>query len=192
MNDNSPMLARMSAFVLWAFVAGAAMFWGLRLLVRPAPAPVNAVSVNESAVVRADLSRLLGAETVPVVAAAPAESTRFKLLGVMAGKALASGTTPGFALISVDGKPPRTFAAGSQVDAELVLQTLSMRTASLGPAQGPAAFVLEVPPLTAAATGTLAAAPSQPAAAPPAAMRPENPAGPGRGRLPGGRPEAVR
>ena len=181
MDDNSPMLARLSAFVIWAFVAGAAMFWGLRLLVRPSVAPANAVAVNESSGVRGDLSRLLGAEDAPTVAAVAPESSRFKLLGVMAGKAVAEGRTPGVALISVDGKPPRTFAAGARVDDQLILQSLGLRTASLGPEKGPAAFVLEIPPLSAAATGTLPAPtgasiqPAAPAFQPPPPVVTPNP-----------------
>jgi general secretion pathway protein C len=133
------------------------MFWGLRLFVRPSLAPPSLVALNDAAAGRGDFAKLLGGEEAPVAAAAAVvpESTRFKLIGVMAGKAAAGALTPGLALIAVDGKPPRTFAAGSRVDDQLVLQSLSLRTASLGPAQGPASFVLEVPPLTAATTGTL-------------------------------------
>ena len=156
MNDNSPMLARLSAFVIWALVAGVAMFWGLRLLVRPAPPPPNVVAVHDASSPRGDLSRLLGTEERSATVAAPPESSRFRLLGVMAGKAVAGGLTPGVALISIDGKPARTYGAGARVDKELVVQSLGRRTASLGPVQGPAAFVLEVPSLSAAATGTLA------------------------------------
>jgi general secretion pathway protein C len=158
MNDNSPMFARLSSFVIWALVAGTTMFWGLRLFVRPSLAPPSLVALNDATAGRGDFAKLFGGEEVPVLAAAAVvpESTRFKLIGVMAGKAAAAGAlTPGLALIAVDGKPARTFAAGARVDDQLVLQSLSLRTVSLGPAQGPASFVLEVPPLTAATTGTL-------------------------------------
>ncbi len=157
MNDNSPMFARLSTFVIWALVAGTTMFWGLRLFVRTSLAPPSLVALNDATAARTDFAKLLGSEDAPVVVAAAVvpESTRFKLIGVMAGKANAGSLTPGLALIAVDGKPPRTFAAGSRVDDELVVQSLSLRTASLGPAQGPTSFVLEMPPLTAASTGTL-------------------------------------
>ena len=68
-------------------------------------------------------------------------------------------TTPpsgqGVALISVDGKPPRAFAIGSRLDRDLVLQSVSLRTASIGPAQGGASVKLELPPLPLPATGKL-------------------------------------
>jgi general secretion pathway protein C len=192
------MLARLSAFVIWAVVAGAAMFWGLRLLVWPPPSPPNVVAVSEAGGVRGDLSRLLGAEAAPAAAAVAPESSRFRLLGVMAGKAVGDGRTPGVALISIDGKPPRTFGAGARIDSELTLQSLGLRTASIGPAQGPAAFVLEIPPLPAAATGTLAppgAMSASPAAAPaaPSVVQQGPATGLPRGARGGGpRPESMR
>jgi general secretion pathway protein C len=161
MIDNSPMFARTFAFLIWALVAGAAMFWGLRLFVRPALAPASLVAINDSGGARSDLARLLGSEETPTIAAAaaPLESSRFKLIGVMAGKAVSQTTpNPGLALIAVDGKPPRAFSSGARVDEELVVQSLSLRTASIGPAQGPTSFVLEMPPPTAPATGMLAPA----------------------------------
>ncbi len=165
------MLARLSAFVIWALVAAASVFWGLRLLVRPSPPPASAVTLGHGGAVSTDLSRLLGAEELPqAVAIAPA-STRFKLLGVMAGRPGMPGA--GVALISIDGKPPRTYAAGARVEDQLVVQSLSLRSATLGPAQGTPAFVLEIPPLPAPATGTLGQVPGadmralSPAAPPP-------------------------
>ena len=53
------MLARLSAFVLWALVAATAVFWGLRLLVRAPAAPAYAVAVGDAAAVHGDLARLL-------------------------------------------------------------------------------------------------------------------------------------
>jgi len=147
------------------------VFWGMRLLVRADPAPVNAVVVSDNAGIRGDLSQLLGAEPVAAVAEAPALSTRFKLIGVMAARVVADRPTPGIALISIDGKPPRPYVAGAHVEEDLVLQTVSMRSASLGRAQGGASFVLEVPPLPPPNTGAAAKAemdpvPSYPAIVP--------------------------
>jgi general secretion pathway protein C len=182
MDHNSPMFARLSSFLIWAFVAGAAMFWGLRLWVRPSPVPASMVAINDTAGgARADWARLWGSEDAPAAAAsasAPPESSRFKLIGVMAGKPVPAGSlTPGLALIAVDGKPPRAFASGGRIDEQLVLQTLSLRTATIGPVQGPASFVLEMTPLVAAATGTLPAPAGTspqfpPAAAPPSVAPP--------------------
>lgn len=154
------MVARLSAFVIWALVAATAVFWGLRLLVRAPAAPSYAVAVGDAAAVRADLSRVLGSAPVATAAqvAAPEVSSRFKLIGIMAPKGKQAEAAPagsGVALIAVDGKPPKAFVVGSQLDGDMVLQSVSMRTASIGPAQGAASVKLELPPLPAAATGTL-------------------------------------
>jgi general secretion pathway protein C len=164
------MPVRLSAFVIWALVAASAVFWGLRLIVRSPEAPPYTVSVGDAASVGGDLTRLLG--TPPVVAAAvvaaPEMASRFRLAGVMAPK---PPGTQGVALIAVDGKLPRAFRVGAPVDGELVLQSVSLRTAAIGPAQGKAAVVLELPPLPAPATGSLPPAdmggmPAAPAPAP--------------------------
>jgi general secretion pathway protein C len=149
------MMARLSAFVIWALVAAALVFWGMRLVVRADPVPLNAAVVGESTSARGDLSRLFGAEPVAQVAAAPAASSRFRLLGVMAAKPGPEGVTPGVALISIDGKPARAFTAGARVEDQLVLQNVSLRTASIGVDKGPTSFVLELPALPPPATGTL-------------------------------------
>lgn len=166
------MMARLSALVIWALVAAGMVFWGLRLLARGEPVPPNAVVVSSGASVRGDLSRLLGAEPVAAVAVAPQASSRFRLLGVMAAKpGPQGGATPGVALISIDGKPARAFTAGARIEDQLVLQNVSLRTASIGAAQGPTSFVLEIPALPPPATGTL----PKPATDP--AMPPQPPAG---------------
>ena len=156
LNHNRRMLARLCAFLVWALVAATSVFWGLRLLVRSPPAPAHAVAVNEADAARGDLTRLLGAAPVAAVAAAasPDASARFRLLGIMAPKAN-STNRHGFAVIAVDGKPARAFAVGARVDGELVLQSVSWRAASIGPAQGVPVMTLELPPLLAAATGAL-------------------------------------
>ena len=150
------MLARLCAFLVWALVAATSVFWGLRLLVRSPPAPAHAVAVNDADAARGDLTRLLGAAPVAAVAAAasPESSARFRLLGIMAPKAN-STSQRGFAVIAVDGKPPRAFAVGARVDGDLVLQSVSWRAVSIGPAQGVPTMTLELPPLLAATTGTL-------------------------------------
>lgn len=170
--DHNPrMLHRLSAFVVWALVAATAVFWGLRLLARPQPTPAYAVTVGEATTARGDLTRLFGAAPVATAAeqpAAPELASRFKLLGIMAPKPAAAepAQRSGYALIAVDGKPARAFAVGSSLDSGLVLQAVSLRTASIGPLDGAAAVNLEMPPLPAPATGTL---PPMGAGAPPAA-----------------------
>ena len=153
------MLARLSALTLWALVAATAVFWGLRLLVRAPSVPGNAVAVSAGATTTGDLTRLLGA---PPVEAEPAVvvsevASRFKLVGVMAPKATGAEvlSSYGVALIAVDGKPAKAFQVGASLDGALVLQSVGMRSASLGPAEGAASVKLELPALPQAATGTL-------------------------------------
>ena len=153
------MWARLSAFVIWSLVAATAVFWALRLSARPLQAPAYAVAVGKSVPIRGDLSRLFGA--APIVAVTPESvpeaSSRFKLVGVMAPKASQAASGYGLALIAVDGKPARAYAVGSRLDSDLVLQSVSMRSASLGPAQGNRSVLLELPVLPAPATGVLPA-----------------------------------
>ena len=154
------MLARLCAFVLWALVAATAVFWGLRLLVRAPAAPPAAVVAGDAASPRVDLTRLLGA--VPVALAVPVTqvdaNARFRLLGIMAPKPSATGPAHGVALIAVDGKLPKAFRVGATVDGDMLLQSVSLRSAALGGARGGPGFTLELPPLPGAATGTLPAA----------------------------------
>ena len=154
------MLARLCALVVWALVAATTVFWGLRLLVRAPPAPTAAVVVGDATSTRVDLTRLLGATPV-AVAAAPGVLTeagsRFRLLGIMAPKPSATGRAHGVALIAVDGKLPRAYQVGAAVDGEMLLQSVSLRSAALGSARGGPGVTLELPPLPTAATGTLPA-----------------------------------
>ena len=154
------MLARLSAFVIWALVAATVVFWGLRLLVRAPAAPAYVVPVGDASAVRGDLTRLLGAAPVATSAALPLADAnlRFRLLGIMApmGSSGAVGTH-GVALIAVDGKMPKAYTVGAPLDGDLVLQSVSLRTASIGAGKGAPAITLELPPPVAAATGKLPA-----------------------------------
>ena len=151
------MLARLCALVVWALVAATAVFWGLCLLVRAPSAPAAAVLVGDATSTRVDLTRLLGA--APVAVAAPGVLTeagsRFRLLGIMAPKPSATGRAHGVALIAVDGKLPRAYQVGAAVDGDMLLQSVSLRSAALGSARGGPAVTLELPPLPTAATGAL-------------------------------------
>jgi general secretion pathway protein C len=175
------MLARLSAFAIWALVAATAVFWGLRLWVRAPTAPAYAVAVDDATAVRGDLSRLLGAAPVTAVAAtsaiAPEGASRLRLLGVMAPKSAAGATAAahGVALIAVDGKMPKAYAVGARIDGDLILKSVSLRTVSIAAESGGAqAITLELPPQSAAATGTLPAggsfAPPAPAVPVPATV----------------------
>lgn len=152
------MLARLSAFVIWAFVAATAVFWGLRLWVQAPGAPVYAVAVGDATAGRADLTRLLGSAPVAqaVIAPLPEAASRFRLLGIVAPKYPAANVpTRGVALITIDGQMPKAYAVGASLEGDMVLQSVSLRTVSIGPERGPSAVTLELPPLVPPATGVL-------------------------------------
>jgi general secretion pathway protein C len=152
------MASRALAFVIWAAVAASVMFWLLRMASGSSPVPAHAVTVGEGAGGRGDLSRLFGREAVAATpGAAPSVGTPLKLIGVVAPRA-GSGVRAGVALISVEGKPPRPYRVGAQVDSELVLLAVHQRGASLGPRDGAPTLKLELPALPPPATGTLRAA----------------------------------
>jgi len=172
------MTARALAFLTWAVFAASAMFWGLRLFVSAPSAPGNAVAVSTQNVAVNDFSRLLG--RAPTVAAAPPPeaASRFKLVGVVAPRSLAEGTSEGLALISIDGKPARHYRVGSPVEGEMTLLGVSARGAELGPSGGPATITLNLPAPPSAATGVLPGVMQGPATVappPPAGMPAQEP-----------------
>ena len=152
------MTARLFAFAVWAALAASVAFWGLRLLVTSPATPTQAVAVSDGAAANGDVSRLLGVSPKPVdneaQVVAPEIASRFRLTGVMAPRSNAT-SAQGVALISVDGKPPRAFGVGARVDGDLLLQAVSLRTASIGVAQAAPSIVLELPALPPPATGSL-------------------------------------
>ncbi|MEO6409113.1 MAG: hypothetical protein ABIO45_10235 [Burkholderiaceae bacterium] len=151
------MLARLCGFLVWALVAASVVFWGLRLFVKGSDAPAQTLPVADALAARGDLTRLFGAAPVALAAAPTAEpalASRFRLYGVMAPKANAAApASHGLALIAVDGKPARPYAVGAEVDTDLVVQSVSLRTAAIGPPRGAAALTLELAPPAPAATG---------------------------------------
>jgi general secretion pathway protein C len=167
------MFSRSSAFVIWSLVAATMVFWALRFGVQSSPVPAYAIPVDRAQAPRGDLARLFGAAPVVAMAQeAPREATsRFRLVGVMAPKSSTPEGTGayGLALIAVDGKPAKAFAVGARLDNDLVLQSVGLRTASLGTAQGARSVLLELPALVAPATGVLPppGAPAATAAVPP-------------------------
>lgn len=196
------MLARWLTFVLWAAVAASGVAWGLRLFVAAAPAPRDARVVDASQALRGEVARVLGADAAPPAAAeaseaaGPAPDPRFQLLGVVAprpAKPARAGRDPhpshpshqshesraGVALIVVDGKPARAFRVGAKVDEDIVLKSVRMRGAELGPRDGAPTVSLEIAPPPPAATGVLppppGAVPVGRAVPPPSARLPVRP-----------------
>ena len=187
------MLAKTSAFLIWAAVAGTAVFWGLHLFGTPPEAPPHAQAAPVAPVLRADLGRVLGADPA-LLAAAPdkpaptAEQSRFQLVGV-----IASGQT-GWATIAVDGKPPRTYRVGHVVDGSSVLQKVVARGVEIGPRGGAPVVSLQLTPPPPAATGRPGAQPTPPPAPNAAAILGAVPADPAPPQQPdvSGPPSALR
>lgn len=144
--------SRLLSLLIWAAVAAAAVYWGLRLFVRPQPVPAQAVLASAAVPAGADLTRLLGAPPVqpPLQAAVLAADNRFRLLGVVATRA---GQASGLALVSVDGKPARALAVGRELEPGLRLLTVSQRQADFGVTRGAPTLTLSLPMLAEAARG---------------------------------------
>jgi general secretion pathway protein C len=90
--------------------------------------------------------RLLGgqkADASPTPEAVDVSSSRFKLLGVVAG-----GHGQGRALIAADGKTAKPYRVGAPVEDGLVLKSVSPRSAELARSlEAPAGMTLELPKL---------------------------------------------
>ena len=140
------MTSRLLSLFIWLLVAASAAYWGLRLWVKSQPVPGQAVVAAGPAAAVGDLSRLLG--QAPVQAAAQpalvAAESRFRLVGVVAPR---TGQASGLALISVDGKPPRTVGVGREVEPGLRLLSVSQRQADLGAGGSAPRMALTLPML---------------------------------------------
>jgi general secretion pathway protein C len=158
------MSSRWTGFFVWALVAASAAFWGLKIFAATRPVPPGA-QAPQAVAANGPMERLFGAVIVPTAAAAPVhpESERFQLVGVIAPPNGAGGN--GFAVVTIDGQPARTWHVGSVLDGNTTLLAVSKRGAEFGPSGGPAAFSLQLPEPAAAETGTLQTAVSQPDAA---------------------------
>lgn len=178
-NHNGGMWARWWSFAVWALVAGSALFWGLRLVVRAPQAPPQTTVAELGAGARGDLTRVFGPDPVAPVQAAepePVADARFQLIGVVSPRGNGAGSQ-GLALIAVDGKPAKAYRVGSVVDGQTVLQSVRARGAALGPRGGAVQVSLDIAPPVAAATGSLSdltapALPVAPARAPSLARPP--------------------
>ncbi len=134
-------LPRLATLVLWALAGASAVYWGLRLSA-PVAGPAPVATAPEQILPDAQaLTRLLGARAVSA-AAEPAAASRFVLKGVLAGTRSGDGA----ALIAVDGKPPRHYRVGADIEPGLVLQSLGRREARLGASvDGATTLALELP-----------------------------------------------
>ena len=155
------MSSRWTGFFVWALVAASAAFWSLKIFAATRPVPSGA-QAPQAVAANGPMERLFGAVLV-ATAATPAvhpESERFQLVGVIAPPGGAG--QGGFAVVTIDGQPARTWRVGSVLDGNISLLVVSKRGAEFGPQGGPAAFSLQLPEPAAAETGTLQPATSQP------------------------------
>jgi general secretion pathway protein C len=152
------MLARLITVLVATLLAASVTFWGLKLVTNTpgAPAGTPPDGGGESGPPKgADLARLLGAASANAPDVPSAISSRFRLEAVIASAA-ADGF--GVALISVDGKASRVFKVGSVIDRDLVLQSVGVRSASIGPMQGAPLLVLDLPVVNSAPIAPIAPA----------------------------------
>ena len=149
------MLARLFTVLIWALVAASAAFWGFKLFTNvPVARPDVSVGLRSESNLpgSSDLVRLLGGTALvnTVAAQVPAMNSRFRLAAIIAAPRASSS---GVALISVDGKTARVFRVGAPVDGNMVLQSVGSRSASIGPAHGVPAVVLELPTVAVPSSG---------------------------------------
>lgn len=166
--SRNPWSPRIAAGFLWAGAAALAVFWGLKL---SAPRQVAAVPQASSAsavqVDGAAMARVFGVQEGASVAT-PVAATRWRLMGVMAGKDSGGGA----AIIALDDQPAKVFRVGSTVADGLVLQALQSdapRVVTLGASvEGPASVTIALPPVKAIGAASTGAPtiPANPAAAP--------------------------
>lgn len=139
---------RGATFSVAALAAASATFWGLKL---SAPTySLQAITALAPGLEASDTQawvRLLGDQkdddaTTPE--AVDVSSSRFKLLGVVAG-----ASRQGHALIATDGKTAKPYRVGSPVEDGLILKSVSPRSAELARSlEAPAGMTLELPKLT--------------------------------------------
>jgi general secretion pathway protein C len=137
---------RGATFALWALAAASAVYWGLRVgggqpgVAVPMPAPRQVAAGDPAAI-----ARLLGSTPAATVSMPiPTLASRFQLVGVAAG----ANSGGGGAVISVDGKPARSYRVGAAIEEGVMLQSVRGRQAVLAAQAGGAPLVtLELPPL---------------------------------------------
>lgn len=144
MNTHRVWAPRVTTFSVAALAAASMTYWVLKWSVSTELQLAPVAMVDDAPVDSQALVRLLGgASAVSVASASPSASSRFALLGVLAG-----GGSRGTALISVDGKPAKPYKVGGVVADNLVLQSVGARRAVLAVGANAAPeLMLEMKPL---------------------------------------------
>ena len=143
---------RVATLLVWAAAAVSAWYWAQASMA--AGVPINSDAVPEVGTPDMSspmtLARLLGATPLAEAGPEPGPAERFVLSGV-----IASNVGQGAALISVDGKPARPFAVGSELAPGYVLVAVSPREAMLAEGlNAPVRAVLSLPLQTSAVSTT--------------------------------------
>jgi len=163
--------------LVWALAAGSALYWGLHARQPVAPNLPPAIGAPGPGVDAQAVARALG---VPqsgahdADASQPAIASRVRLSGVITHGA------GGAALLAVDGKPPKPYRVGAQVDGDWVVHAVSPHAVEL--ADGAQRASIEMPPLSARSRASDAVALGMAAGAPqpigaPVAAPPSRPSG---------------
>jgi general secretion pathway protein C len=132
---------RISAFGVALLLGAGVSYWVLHW---PAASMTPVASTAQAELPQADvnsLTRLLGAPTGTAQETVAPAVNRFNLIGVVARSAGA-----GSAIIAVDGKPAKSYAVGSTIEAGLVLKAVAPRKAMLAASMDAASVqTLELP-----------------------------------------------
>jgi general secretion pathway protein C len=149
------MLSRWLAFVVWALLGATVVTWLLQFMSAPLPVPAHAIAVDTAASVRTDMTRLFGKPAAAASEAAPTQvaDDRLKLIGLAASLS-PTDSASSLALISLDGKPPKSYRIGSVIDGDRQVLAIRKGSVDIGPSGGPVAFSLTLPGLPPPATGT--------------------------------------
>jgi general secretion pathway protein C len=189
------MRTRLLSLAVWALVALAATFWGLKLGAGGPGLPAHAQAPTRSVPNGGGWHRLMGNS---VVAAEDDDEEAsgddsMQLLGVVAPRG-AERSPQGVALISVGGQPAKAYRTGAEITEDLVLLSVGRRSASLGPRGGPADTELRLPePVRSGATVVSSGFGPRPLPQPGAIMQPGGVIQPGHAVRPMGQPgDAVR
>jgi general secretion pathway protein C len=138
-------MPRLAAFLLALLLAASVVFWVMRWPQRDAgPAlPLPEVRDDMPVTNAGAVARLLGVSAAPLeAAAAPDAASRYRLTGIVAW-----GAGRGVALVSIDGKPPKPYHEGSQLEEGWMLQSVEPRRIALAAdAKAPVGLRLELPP----------------------------------------------
>lgn len=128
LHSSRPWGLYLITFLMALVAAVTAVFWALGTLAVSQPRAPMAVLVPGAAPSDPQtLARALGGGVAAVASAAPAVSSQYQLVGVVAGP-----VGKGYALLVVGNAPPKSFAVGAALGDGRVLQSVSARGATIG------------------------------------------------------------